>query len=337
MIEVRGNFDLKAYNTFGIGVFCRYFVKSDNEGELAAFVADYELKPEEVLILGGGSNFLFTSDFPGVVFYPVMEGIEVVKEDEEEVQVRVGSGVVWDDFVAWAVEHGYGGVENLSLIPGHVGATPVQNIGAYGVEVGDVIERVEAIDLIVGESMEIDAVSCRFGYRDSLFKSEWKNRFIVTRVIFRLRKRPEFNLSYGNVKEEVDRLGEVCLKNVRRAIVHIREMKLPDVKELPNAGSFFKNPIIARGQADALLKKYPTLPMYPWDADRVKVAAGWLIEAAGWKGKVMGKAAVHDRQALVLVNKGNASGAEIAQLANEIKKSVFLKFGIWLEPEVNII
>lgn len=337
MIKVRENFDLKAYNTFGISVFCRYFVESDDERELAAFVADYELKPEEVLILGGGSNFLFTSDFPGVVLYPMMKGIEVVKEDEDEVRVRVGCGVVWDDFVAWAVEHGYGGVENLSLVPGHVGATPVQNIGAYGVEVGDVIERVEAIDLTVGECVEINAVNCQFDYRDSLFKSEWKNRFIVTRVIFRLEKRPKFNLSYESVKEKVDLLGEVCLKNVRRAIIHIREMKLPNVKELPNAGSFFKNPVVARGQADALLKKHPALPVYPLDADRVKVAAGWLIETAGWKGKGMGKAAVHDRQALVLVNKGDASGVEIAQLANEIKKSVFLKFGIWLEPEVNII
>ena len=228
-------------------------------------------------------------------------------------------------------------MENLSLIPGHVGATPVQNIGAYGTEAGECIDRVEAVDIVKGEKVTIDAATCRFGYRDSIFKHEWKNRFLVTYVTFRLTKHPEFKLHYGSVKDEVIRLGEPSLKVIRQAIIRIREAKLPDVKVLPNAGSFFKNPMVERVIADTLQEKYPALPVYPVDDDHVKLAAGWLIEAAGWKGKVVGHAGVHEKQALVLVNMGGATGIEIAHLANEIKKSVFLQFGVWLEPEVNVI
>ena len=228
-------------------------------------------------------------------------------------------------------------MENLSLIPGHVGATPVQNIGAYGTEAGECIDRVEAVDIVKGEKVTIDAATCRFGYRDSIFKHEWKNRFLVTYVTFRLAKHPEFKLHYGSVKDEVTRLGEPSLKTIRQAIIRIREAKLPDVKVLPNAGSFFKNPMVERAIADTLREKYPALPIYPVDDDHVKLAAGWLIEAAGWKGKVVGHAGVHEKQALVLVNTGGATGIEIAHLANEIKKSVFLQFGVWLEPEVNVI
>ena len=244
MIEINENFSLKEYNTFGIDVTCKYFVKCDQESELLEFVGSYELDPEEILLLGGGSNFLFTENFDGVVFYPVMQGCEIVREDDKYVFVRVGSGVVWDDFVAWAVEHGYGGVENLSLVPGHVGATPVQNIGAYGMKVGECIDRVEAVDIVKGERVTIDAETCRFSYRDSIFKHEWKNRFLVTYVTFRLAKHPEFRLHYGSVKDEVNRLGELSLKTIRQAIIRIREAKLPDVKVLPNAGSFFKNPML---------------------------------------------------------------------------------------------
>lgn len=336
-MEVRESFSLKKFNTFDIEVACKYFVECERDEELLEFVRSYELNPEEVLILGGGSNFLFTEDFDGVVFYPTMQGCEVVGEDGDDVYVRVGSGVVWDDFVAWAVEHGYGGVENLSLVPGHVGATPVQNIGAYGMEVGESIVSVEAVDIVKGEKVTIDAVTCRFSYRDSIFKHEWKNRFVVTYVTFRLSKRPVFRLHYGSVHDEVIRLGEISLKTIRQAIIRIREAKLPDVKVLPNAGSFFKNPLVERAFADSLIEKYPSLPVYPVDEDHVKLAAGWLIEFAGWKGKVIGHAGVHEKQALVLVNTGGATGIEIAHLANEIKKSVFLQFGVWLEAEVNVI
>lgn len=336
-MEVRENYSLKNYNTFGIDVKCRYFVESDTESEFLEFVSSYELKPEEIMVLGEGSNFLFTDDFDGTVFYPTMKGMEIVEENDEHVWVKVGAGEVWDDFVAWAVEQGYGGVENLSLIPGHVGAAPVQNVGAYGMEAGDTIERVEAIQIEKARKETISAADCRFAYRDSIFKGEWKNRYIVTYVVFRLTKVPEFRLNYGSVREELQKLGEVCLKNIRRAIIQIRRAKLPDVKELPNAGSFFKNPVVSREQAGQLKERYPELPVYPVDEDRVKLAAGWLIEQCGWKGKDLGKAGVYEKQALILVNRAGASGVEVARLANEVKKSVFMTFGVWIEPEVYVI
>lgn len=336
-MEVRENYSLKNYNTFGIDVKCRYFVESDTESEFLEFVSSYELRPEEIMVLGEGSNFLFTDDFDGTVFYPTMKGMEIVEENDEHVWVKVGAGEVWDDFVAWAVEQGYGGVENLSLIPGHVGAAPVQNVGAYGMEAGDTIERVEAIQIEKARKETISAADCRFAYRDSIFKGEWKNRYIVTYVVFRLTKVPEFRLNYGSVREELQKLGEVNLKNIRQAIIQIRRAKLPDVKELPNAGSFFKNPVVSREQAGQLKERYPELPVYPVDEDRVKLAAGWLIEQCGWKGKDMGKAGVYEKQALILVNRAGASGVEVARLANEVKKSVFMTFGVWIEPEVYVI
>lgn len=336
-MEVRENYSLKNYNTFGIDVKCRYFVESDTESDFLEFVSSYELKPEEIMVLGEGSNFLFTDDFDGTVFYPTMKGMEIVEENDEHVWVKVGAGEVWDDFVAWAVEQGYGGVENLSLIPGHVGAAPVQNVGAYGMEAGDTIERVEAIQIEKARKETISAADCRFAYRDSVFKGEWKNRYIVTYVVFRLTKVPEFRLNYGSVREELQKLGEVSLKNIRRAIIQIRRAKLPDVKELPNAGSFFKNPVVSREQAGQLKERYPELPVYPVDKDRVKLAAGWLIEQCGWKGKDLGKAGVYEKQALILVNRAGASGVEVARLANEVKKSVFMTFGVWIEPEVYVI
>ncbi|MBD9179198.1 MAG: UDP-N-acetylmuramate dehydrogenase, partial [Odoribacter splanchnicus] len=265
------------------------------------------------------------------------KGMEIVEENDEHVWVKVGAGEVWDDFVAWTVEQGYGGVENLSFIPGHVGAAPVQNVGAYGMEAGDTIERVEAIQIEKARKETISAADCRFAYRDSIFKGEWKNRYIVTYVVFRLTKVPEFRLNYGSVREELQKLGEVSLKNIRRAIIQIRRAKLPDVKELPNAGSFFKNPVVSREQAGQLKERYPELPVYPVDEDRVKLAAGWLIEQCGWKGKDLGKAGVYEKQALILVNRAGASGVEVARLANEVKKSVFMTFGVWIEPEVYVI
>lgn len=336
-MEVRENYSLKNYNTFGIDVKCRYFVESDTELEFLEFVSSYELKPTEIMVLGEGSNFLFTDDFDGTVFYPTIKGMEIVSENEEYVWVRVGAGEVWDDFVGWAVEHGYGGVENLSFIPGHVGAAPVQNVGAYGMEAGDTIEQVEAIQIEEARKEVIAAADCHFAYRDSIFKREWKNKYIITYVVFRLTKKPEFRLNYGSVREELQGLGEVNLKNIRRAITQIRQAKLPDVKELPNAGSFFKNPVVSREQAGLLKEKYPELPVYQVDEYRAKLAAGWLIEQCGWKGKNLGKAGVYEKQALILVNRAGASGIEVAHLANEVKKSVFMTFGVWIEPEVYVI
>ena len=337
-MEVKENFNLKAYNTFAVDVKCKYFVESDKGEDFAEFAKAYDLSRENVLVLGGGSNLLFTEDFDGVVLYPSMRGFRVEEEDDESVRVSVGSGEVWDDFVAWAVEHGYGGVENLSLVPGHVGATPVQNIGAYGVEAGETIKRVEAVDLISGEKVEIGAEDCRFGYRDSIFKHEWRNRFVVTRVWFRLSKHPRFRLDYGSVRAEVEKLGgEVTPGKVREAVVRIREAKLPDVKSVPSAGSFFKNPVVEAGMAERLAEEYPGMPLYRLEDGRCKLAAGWLIEQCGWKGKSLGRAGVYEKQALVLVNRGGADGMEIARLANEIKKSVFVRFGVWIEPEVNVV
>lgn len=335
---VEENYSLKPYNTFGIDVRCRYFVEAGEVDELLDFVASYEWEPQEVLILGGGSNFLFTEDFNGTVFYPAMQGIEVVREDAVEVEVRVGAGVEWDDFVAWAVGQGFWGIENLSLIPGHVGAAPVQNVGAYGMEAGERIIEVEAIHLPEARLVRIAGRDCRFAYRDSIFKKEWKNRYIITHVFFRLSKQPQFRLDYGSMRSELERVGgEVTLQKIRQAVINIRNSKLPDVKILPNAGSFFKNPVVPLKLAENLLKQYPALPVYPVDEEKVKLAAGWLIEQCGWKGKVLGQAGVHEKQALVLVNRGDADGVEIAHLANEIKKSVFIKFGVWIEPEVYIL
>lgn len=337
-MKIRENYSLKEYNTFGIDVKCKYFVEVDCEAELLEFVSQYEWDPHEMLILGGGSNFLFTEDFEGTVFYPSMKGIHVIDEDETSVLVRVGAGEEWDFFVNWAVEHGFGGVENLSWIPGHVGAAPVQNVGAYGMEAGDTIYQVEAIQLKKAELLTIDASACRFAYRDSIFKREWKNQFLITQVVFRLSKQPELRLDYGSIRNELlDLGGEYSLKKIRQAIINIRKEKLPDVKEWPSAGSFFKNPVIPRSLAECLLKDYPGLPVYAIDNEQCKLAAGWMIEQCGWRGKNLGKAGVYPRQALVLVNRGGADGTDISRLANEIKKSVFMKFNVWLEPEVYVL
>lgn len=338
MMEIKENYSLKAYNTFDIDVRCKYFVTTDQEDELLDFIGKYEWDTHEILILGGGSNFLFTEDFDGTVFYPMMRGIEVVGSDSGRVRVRVGAGEVWDDFVAWSVAHGYGGVENLSLIPGHVGAAPVQNVGAYGVEAGEVIVAVEAIDIEKAIKVLIPAQECRFAYRNSIFKQEWKNRFIITHVVFELSEVPEFRLEYGAIRSELERDGRgISLETVREAIIRIRKEKLPDVHEFPNAGSFFKNPIVRKEFVEELLRQYPGMPVYPVDDECRKLAAGWLIEQCGWKGKSLGRAAVHDKQALVLVNLGGANGTEIARLANEIRKDVFIKFGVWIDPEVYTI
>lgn len=337
-MEIQENVSLKEYNTFGIEARCRYFAGTGDVDELLDFVAAYEWNPDEVLILGGGSNFLFTGDFDGTVFYPSMQGIDLVREEGDDVYVRVGAGMEWDDFVLWTVEQGLGGVENLSLIPGHVGASPVQNVGAYGMEAGERIAEVEAVSLEDARLVRIDARACRFAYRDSIFKQEWKNRYVITHVTFRLSRVPRFRLEYGSIREELEKLGgEVSLQAVRRAVIAIRRSKLPDVKELPNAGSFFKNPVVAEAFAGELREKYPELPVYPAGEGRVKLAAGWMIEQCGWKGKTLGHAGVHDRQALVLVNRGGADGTEVARLANEVRKSVFMKFGVWIDPEVYVI
>lgn len=336
-MEIKENYNLKKHNTFSIGVNCSLWAASGEEEEWADFLGGKRLLPGDIIILGGGSNYLFTDDVEKIVLHSRISGMEVVAEDRENVYVKAGSGLKWDDFAAWAVSRGWGGAENLSLIPGSVGAVPVQNIGAYGVEAEAIIHKIFAIDVCSGEKVVIPASLCRFAYRDSIFKNEWKNRYFITAVVFKLDKHPRFVLGYGSLRSELDKKGAgLSLESVRETIIDIRRSKLPDTDLLPNAGSFFKNPVVGADYAEELRKTYPDLPVYPAGEGRAKLGAGWLIEACGWKGKTLGRAGVYERQALILVNRDDAAGAEIARLANEIKKSVFMKFKVKLEPEVYI-
>lgn len=326
---------LKSYNTFGIDVKARHFCICHTKEEIKDLLSEF--RNDSFLIIGGGSNLLFLSDFKGVVIAPCIQGIEVVEELGQTVTIRAGSGVVWDDLVAWCVEREYSGLENLSLIPGHVGASPVQNIGAYGVEAGDSITNVEGVFIQTGEDFRLSKAECQFGYRQSIFKNEFKNRCVITSVEFQLSKSQQVTLSYGHVRSEVEKLGEINLVNIRKAIIAIRESKLPDPALTGNAGSFFKNPEVNEGLADSLKQQYNDLVIYPLQNGKVKLPAGWLIEKAGWKGFRRGAVGVHDKQALVLVNYGGATGNQILDLAHEIQASVHEKFKVSLEMEVNAI
>ena len=288
------------------------------------------------LHIGGGSNLLFTGDYQGVILHSRINDIEVTAEDEETVSVRVGAGIIWDDFVAYCVEHGWYGAENLSLIPGEVGASAVQNIGAYGVEVKDLISSVETVN-IQGVKRVYRVDECEYSYRNSIFKRPEMKQVFVTHVSFRLSKKEYYTLDYGTIRQELEKCPVVDLKTVRQVIICIRESKLPDPKVLGNAGSFFMNPIVPRGVFEALQEHYPLMPFYEMDADRIKIPAGWMIDQCGWKGKSLGPAAVHDKQALVLVNRGGAKGAEIVALSDAVRASVREKFGIDIHPEVNFI
>lgn len=330
------NFSLKPLNTFGIDVKARYFARAETLEELTELLSNNrDLFP--FLILGGGSNILFTKDYDGLVVQPALKGITITDDDLENSVVEAGAGEKWDDFVKWAVENNLGGIENLSLIPGSTGSSPIQNIGAYGAEVKEVIDRVHYLDLETFNMESITNDQCRFGYRSSIFKSTLKNRVIITSVVFRLRHNPLFNTAYGTLHDEVAKMGGQSLDNIRKAVIRIRESKLPDPEITGNAGSFFKNPVIDTMTAQQLNSQYSSMPVFPVNEKWTKIPAGWLIEQCGWKGSRSGNAGVHDKQALVLVNLGNARGYEIRDLALQISDSVFEKFGIQLEPEVNII
>jgi len=337
MAILHKNYSLEPYNTFGIEAKADYFFEFDTSDEIKSFLDDNPLDNINYLILGGGSNLLFTDDYEGLVLHPNIKGIDIVSENEDSVLVKAGANEDWDEFVAWAVAHNYSGIENLSLIPGVVGAVPVQNIGAYGVEACEVVEKLDAISIETKKQVEFQNFHCEFDYRDSVFKKEYKNLFIITHVYFRLSKKAEFKLEYGAIKKELENYDEINLQNIREVIIKIRESKLPDPLEIGNAGSFFKNPVVETEFAEKLVTKHPDLPNYEVDNKNTKLAAGWLIEQCGWKGKQVGQAGVHKDQALVLVNLGGAKGHEVLQLANEIKKSVLLKFGVKLEMEVNAI
>nr|WP_319265892.1 UDP-N-acetylmuramate dehydrogenase [uncultured Draconibacterium sp.] len=338
MIRFSENHSLKAHNTFGIDAKAKYYFEFTELEDLQVFLnSNKTWQEEKLIVLGEGSNILFLNDFDGLVIHPNVPGMNPVWEDRNHEWFEVGAGEVWDEFVEFVVNQGLGGAENLSLIPGKVGATPVQNIGAYGQEVCRLVEKVKGFDLEKGCPVEYPATECGFAYRNSVFKSYLKNRFIITSVIFRLDKFPEFNLGYGQLEEKVKEKGEANLRNIREAVIEIRSSKLPDVKELGNAGSFFKNPVVDVVLAEQIKSKYPEIPFYPGGEDKIKLAAGWLIEQAGWKGKRIGDAGVHEQQALVLVNYGNATGKEIYSLSEEICNSVEEKFGVTLEREVNCI
>jgi UDP-N-acetylmuramate dehydrogenase len=332
------NYPLLQHNTFQMDIRAALYVEYNSVDELCQFLSstDFEHYRNKFIHIGAGSNLLFAGDYNGLVLHSAIHDLEVVEDTSEYQLLRVGSGYVWDDLVAYCVDHKLAGIENLSAIPGEVGASAVQNIGAYGVEVCDVIDRVEAIDL-QGTPRIFTKEECQYGYRDSIFKRELRGKYIITHVVYRLMKSPAFKLGYGDLRARVEAEGDPTLDAVRKAVTAIRDSKLPNPKELGNAGSFFTNPVIPREQYDTLKSKFPDIPSYPIDETHVKVPAGWLIEHVGWKGRALGHAAVHDRQALVLVNKGGATGAEIMQLAHRISQDIYAQYGIRIVPEVNYI
>ena len=308
------------------------FLEYGSVEELEKLIADGRIT-SPYLHIGGGSNLLFTGNYEGVILHSRIGGVEVMAENEEKVLVRVGASVVWDDFVAYCTERGWYGTENLSLIPGEVGAAAVQNIGAYGVEVKGLISSVETVNIQGMKHVD----ECNYSYRNSIFKNPEMKQVFVTYVCFSLSKKEHYTLDYGTIRQELEKYPKVDLKTLRRVIIDIRESKLPDPKLLGNAGSFFMNPVVSREVFEALREEYPQMPFYEMGTDRIKIPAGWMIDQCGWKGKALGPAAVHDRQALVLVNRGGATGADIVALSDAVRASVREKFGIDIHPEVNFI
>lgn len=338
MIRSITNYSLKRHHTFGTDAKTKYYFEFTETDDLNAFLQTNQTWQQvPVLILGEGSNLLFVNDFEGMIINPNVPGIKIVHEDRNNIWIEAGSGVIWDQLVEYTVFNNWGGIENLSLIPGKIGAAAVQNIGAYGMEIQNQIESVTGTDLETLQEYTIEKADCKFAYRDSIFKNELKNRFIITSVVLKLDKFPEYILNYGDLKAETEKQGAVNLRTIRQTVIRIRESKLPDPKVMGNAGSFFKNPVVETKLAEQLKASYPTLPVYPASEGNSKLAAGWLIEQAGWKGFRRGDAGVHEKQALVLVNYGDASGKEIFELSEEIRQSVQEKFGVELEREVNVI
>ncbi len=333
------DYSLLSHNTFGIAARCNRFIEFCSADEACEVARCLSAADSPLLIIGGGSNLLLTRDFPGIVVRSAIKGIEVLQADGDEVLVRVGSGETWDDVVAHFVRQGWYGAENLSLIPGDVGASAVQNIGAYGVEACDLIRRVEAVRISDARPLVILAADCDYGYRQSRFKREWRNQYLITHVVYRLSKRFEPRLDYGNIRFELMRRSIVTptAEQLRSVIIDIRREKLPDTAVEGNAGSFFMNPVVGRRQFESLLAQYPDMPHFYIDEQHEKIPAGWMIDQCGWKGRSLGRAGVHDRQALVLVNRGGATGQDVVRLCEAIRSDVFQKFGIEITPEVNII
>ena len=350
MKDIR-DYSLLAHNTFGIDAKCRRFLEYSSVEEAQQIVAALTDADKPLLILGGGSNLLLTGDYAGTVLHSSIMGVEVLGNGElaaaehddallnpEFVFLRCGSGEVFDDVVAYAVEHGYHGAENLSIIPGEVGASAVQNIGAYGVEAKDIIYKVEAVEIATGRVVVFDNQDCQYSYRQSRFKHEWKDKYLVTHVIYRLSRSFVPDLDYGNIRASLaaNHIENPTAQQLRDVIIEIRNAKLPDPKVQGNAGSFFMNPIVEKAKFEELAAQYPGMPHYTIDEEHEKIPAGWMIDQCGWKGKSLGRAGVHDKQALVLVNRGGATGEEIVNLCETIRKDVKQKFGIDIHPEVNV-
>lgn len=331
-MKIINNCPLKERHTFGMDVMADRLIEFANEDELKSALTG-AVKP--LLFMGGGSNLLFLNNYSGTVLHSVIDNINIVAEDDNSVSVRVGSGVVWDDFVAYCVEKGWWGVENLSLIPGEVGASAVQNIGAYGVEVKDVLQSIEAISVDNLSKRIFTNAECNYAYRDSIFKKSLKGKYVITYVTYRLSKKANPNIGYGALKSVL--AENPSLKEIRDAIIAVRNSKLPDPKVYGNAGSFFMNPVIPMEQFVALQSRYPDIPSYPASDGYIKVPAGWLIEKSGWKGKSLGNAAVYEKQALVLINRGGATGMEVKHLADTVIADIKEIFGITLHAEVNYI
>ncbi len=331
------NFSLLEFNTFGINVKSKRFARFSNIEELRTILNKRNNDP--LLILGGGSNILLTKDFQGLTLKNEIKGYQIISEDDKNVYVKVGAGEIWHDFVLKNIANNYGGTENLSLIPGSVGASPMQNIGAYGVEIKDIFVELEAYHIKTGEIHTFSHEDCKFEYRESIFKQEKKGEYIITSVTFRLTKQHQINVKYGAILEELQKKGisQPTIKDVSNAIIAIRTSKLPDPKEIGNSGSFFKNPVVDVSILNEIKKTNPTVPNYPAPNGKVKLAAGWLIEKTGWKGKRIDNYGVHQNQALVLVNYGGSTGTEIYDLSTKIIADVEKQFGVRLEREVNII
>lgn len=337
MLQIHENVSLKNFNTFGIDAAARYFVEINHKEELRELFADAKWDSVNRLVLGGGSNMLFTKDFDGLVIKMNIRGIEH-RINHEEVIVEAGAGEIWNSFVNYCVDWGFSGVENLSLIPGSVGASPIQNIGAYGVELKDVFESCEAFEIGSGRFIHFENKDCKFGYRESIFKQEKKGQYIVCSVKFKLSIKERFNISYGAIRAELEskKIISPTIKDVSKAVSEIRVSKLPDPSTIGNAGSFFKNPVISKAEFDKIYSTHPDIVHFIVD-EGIKLAAGWLIEQCGWKGRIVGETGTWKNQALVLVNYGNASGKEIYAFSEKIIDSVEEKFGVKLEREVNVL
>ncbi len=338
-MEIAKNLSLKSFNTFSIDASARAFVNALDEDEMFEILSAETLKPYSKFILGGGSNILFTKNYQGLVIKNSIPGIEIIKQDDNSAIVEAGAGVNWNELVNYCVDRNLGGIENLALIPGTAGAAPIQNIGAYGEELSETFHSLRGFYIETVKPAIFYKSDCNFGYRNSIFKNKLRNRFVVTKIQLMLNKNPEIKTGYGNVRDELEKTGKssFTISDVRDAVVKIRKEKLPDPALIGNAGSFFKNPEIRPELYNLLKEKYPDLKAYPLDNRNIKLSAAWLIDKAGWKGMRKGNTGTHSKQALVIVNHGGASGEEILHFAKEIKRSVYEKFEVVLEEEVNII